>query len=268
MHPSSTAMLSLNGIGKSFAGGIQALKPTSLDFHKGQFTVLLGPSGAGKSTLLRCLNFLNVPTSGQINVDGLGMLNGNRRLLRTHRHQTAMVFQQHQLIGRYTALQNVLIGRIANFGAWRSLWPLPRDENVIALECLERVGLLDKATERVDNLSGGQQQRVGIARGLAQQPRTILADEPVASLDPATSERILGLLHRICREDDLTAVVSLHQVEFARMFADRIIGLADGHVVFDDIADHLSENVCHQIYGGSDDAEEMPADNYKLSCAC
>jgi phosphonate transport system ATP-binding protein len=257
MKPSTIAMLCLNDIGKCFAGGIQALKPTSLEFFKGQFTVLLGPSGAGKSTLLRCLNFLNVPTSGQISVDGLGMLNGNRRLLRTHRHQTAMVFQQHQLIGRYTALQNVLIGCIANYGAWRSLWPLPRKENVLALECLERVGLLDKATERVDNLSGGQQQRVGIARGLAQHPRTILADEPVASLDPATSEKILGLLHRICREDDLTAVVSLHQVELAKMFADRIIGLADGRVVFDGVADHLTQDVYHQIYSnGKGESED------------
>jgi phosphonate transport system ATP-binding protein len=169
-----------------------------------------------------------------------------------------MVFQQHQLIGRYTALQNVLIGRVANYGAWRSLWPLPHKDNVMALECLERVGLLDKATERVDNLSGGQQQRVGIARGLAQQPRTILADEPVASLDPATSEKILGLLHRICREDDLTAVVSLHQVELARMFADRIIGLADGRLVFDGVADHLTKDVYHQIYGGSKNAKKSP----------
>lgn len=258
MELSNTAMLYLNDIGKCFDGGIQALKPTSLEFLKGHFTVLLGPSGAGKSTLLRCLNFLNVPTSGEIQVDGLGMLNGNRRLLRTHRHQTAMVFQQHQLIGRYTALQNVLIGRIANYGAWRSLWPLPRKENVLALECLERVGLLDKATERVDNLSGGQQQRVGIARGLAQQPRTILADEPVASLDPATSERILGMLHRICREDHLTAVVSLHQVELAKMFADRIIGLADGQVVFDGVANDLSEEVYHRIYGNNNNKKICP----------
>jgi phosphonate transport system ATP-binding protein len=255
MHPSTSAMLCLDDIGKCFAGGIQALKPTSLEFHKGQFTVLLGQSGAGKSTLLRCLNFLNVPTSGQITVEGLGTLNGNRRLLRTHRHQTAMVFQQHQLIGRFTTLKNVLIGRIANFSALRSLWPLPRKDHVIALECLERVGLLDKATERVDNLSGGQQQRVGIARGLAQQPRTILADEPVASLDPATSEKILGLLHRICREDNLTAVVSLHQVEFAKMYADRIIGLADGQVVFDSVAEHLDDDVYHRIYGGEKSIE-------------
>jgi phosphonate transport system ATP-binding protein len=260
MRSSTIAMLTLNDVSKCFAGGVQALKPTSLEFHKGQFTVLLGPSGAGKSTLLRCLNFLNVPTTGRITVDGLGLLNGDRRLLRQHRHQTAMVFQQHQLIGRYCALQNVLIGRIANFGALRSLWPLPRRDMRLALECLERVGLLDKANERVDNLSGGQQQRVGIARCLAQQPRTILADEPVASLDPATSEKILGLLHRICQEDNLTAVVSLHQVGLAKIFADRIVGLADGQVVFDGAADQMTDAVYRRIYGGSEDTTENPAD--------
>ncbi len=249
MRLSNTAALVLDNVSKCFPGGVQALKPTCLELYNGQFTVLLGTSGAGKSTLLRCLNFLNTPTTGQIIVDGLGMLNGNRQLLRTHRRQTAMVFQQHQLIGRHTALQNVLIGRIGNFGALRSLWPLPYKESHRALECLERVGLLDKANERVDNLSGGQQQRVGIARGLVQQPKTILADEPVASLDPATSEKILALLHRICREDKLNAVVSLHQVALAKMFADRIIGLADGEVVFDGDTHQLTNAVLNKIYG-------------------
>ena len=258
MRRSCTPIITLTDVSKCFNGNVHALQHTTLELHKGQFTVLIGPSGAGKSTLLRCLNFLNVPSTGHIDVDGLGKLNGNRKLLRTHRHRTAMIFQQHQLIGRYTAMQNVLIGRIGNYSAWRSLWPLPRREHLLALKCLDRVGLLDKATERVDKLSGGQQQRVGIARGLAQQPKTILADEPVASLDPATSEKILRLLHRICREDDLTAVVSLHQVDLAKMFADRIIGLADGKVVFDGIAQQITDHVCRQIYN----AGEMPLDNY------
>jgi phosphonate transport system ATP-binding protein len=257
MEMSAAAMITLSDISKRFAGGVQALKRTSMAFSKGQFTVLLGPSGAGKSTLLRCLNFLNIPSTGCIAVDGLGVLNGNRSLLRTHRHQTAMVFQQHQLIGRYSALKNVLIGRIANYGAWRSLWPLPHREMILALECLDRVGLLEKAAERVDNLSGGQQQRVGIARGLAQQPRTILADEPVASLDPATSEKILGLLHRICREDRLTAIVSLHQVDLAKMFADRVIGLSGGAVVFDGATEEITDEVYQRIYNGRD----IPLDN-------
>jgi phosphonate transport system ATP-binding protein len=252
MLNTSTAMLCLDQVSKCFDGGIQALHQTTLTFYKGQFTVLLGPSGAGKSTLLRCLNFLNVPTTGQIRVDKLGTLNGNCRRLRRHRHRTAMVFQQHQLIGRHSALQNVLIGRIGNFSAWRSLWPLPHKDHHLALECLERVGLLDKANERVDNLSGGQKQRVGIARGLAQQPKIILADEPVASLDPATSEKILSMLHRICREDDLTAVVSLHQVELAKMFGDRIIALADGKVVFDGLSEQITDRVYQRIYHGCD----------------
>ncbi|MGD9187942.1 MAG: phosphonate ABC transporter ATP-binding protein [Desulfobacteraceae bacterium] len=252
MLNTSTAMLCLEQVSKCFDGGIQALHQTTLKFYKGQFAVLLGPSGAGKSTLLRCLNFLNVPTTGQIRVDKLGTLNGNCRRLRRHRHQTAMVFQQHQLIGRHTALQNILIGRIGNYSAWRSLWPLPHKDHHLALECLERVGLLDKANERVDNLSGGQKQRVGIARGLAQQPKIILADEPVASLDPATSEKILSMLHRICREDDLTAIVSLHQVELAKMFGDRIIALADGKVVFDGEAEQITDSVYQRIYHGCD----------------
>lgn len=249
MEQSNSAALILDDVSKSYPGGIQALQPTCLELFSGQFTVLLGTSGAGKSTLLRCLNFLNTPSTGSIIVNGLGTLNGDQRLLRSHRRKTAMVFQQHQLIGRHTALQNVLIGRIANYSAMRSFWPLPRKDNRMALECLERVGLLDKANERVDNLSGGQQQRVGIARGLVQNPKILLADEPVASLDPATSERILALLHRICSEDNLTAVVSLHQVELAKMFADRIIGLSAGRVVFDGDTDNLKDSILKDIYG-------------------
>jgi phosphonate transport system ATP-binding protein len=259
MLQSSKAMFTLKDVSKCFRGGIQALQSTCLELHQGQFTVLLGPSGAGKSTLLRCLNFLSSPTSGRIEVNGLGTLNGNCRLLRAHRHRTAMIFQQHQLIGRHTALQNVIIGRIGNYSIWRSMRPLPDSDHILALECLERVGLLDKATERVDNLSGGQQQRVGIARGLAQQPTVMLADEPVASLDPATSEKVLSLMHRICSEDNLTAVVSLHQVGLAKMFADRIIGLAGGRIVFDGLPNQMTDSVFDRIYQNRKQTSEKMA---------
>jgi phosphonate transport system ATP-binding protein len=242
-------MITLEKVSMRFAGGITALNPTSIHLKRGEFTVLLGPSGAGKSTLLRCINFLNMPTTGSVSVNRLGALNGDRKRLLRHRLQTAMIFQQHQLIGRYSALENVLIGRYANYSTLRSLLPLPRKDSQIALECLERVGLLGKAMERVDNLSGGQQQRVGIARGLAQKPKIILADEPVASLDPLTSEKILSLLHRICREDDITAIVSLHQVDLALDFADRLIGLADGSIVFDGRAENLNPTTLERIYG-------------------
>ena len=148
-------MITLEQVSKGYPNGFVAKKPTSLCFEKGSFTVLLGPSGAGKSTLLRCINFLNTPSSGRISVEDLGLLNGNRVLLRSHRRRTAMIFQQHQLIDRYSALDNVLIGRVGNYSALRTLFPLPQQDHLIALESLDRVGLLHKAMERVDKLSGG-----------------------------------------------------------------------------------------------------------------
>ncbi len=180
-------MLELREVSVRYPNGFTGLQPVSITFHAGQITALLGQSGAGKSTLLRSLNFLTMPTSGTIHVEGLGELS-NSKIIREHRRRTAMIFQQHQLIGRYCAFKNVLMGRVAFHGRIRGLFPLPVIEQRLAFECLERVGLLDKAFERADRLSGGQQQRVGIARALAQQPKIILADEPVASLDPGTAD--------------------------------------------------------------------------------
>ena len=159
-----------------------------------------------------------------------------------------MIFQQHQLIERQTALQNVLMGRLGYHSFFRTLFPLSKAEQELGLQCLKRVGLLDKALCRVDELSGGQQQRVGIARVLAQKPKTILADEPVASLDPATADKVLNLIHTICKEDGISAVVSLHQVDLAKKYGDRIIGLAGGRVVFDGQPDELSERQVEALY--------------------
>ncbi|KMQ75586.1 phosphonate ABC transporter ATP-binding protein [Marinobacter subterrani] len=246
--PSSfNTMLRIDGMGVTYPGNVLALRPTTIEFSKGEFTVLLGLSGAGKSTLLRSLNHLVRPTSGKVISSEFGVLD-NRRTVRQHRSRTAMVFQHHQLIERHTALQNVLTGRLAYHSTCRSLLPLPRADLELAYHCLERVGLADKAIARVDQLSGGQQQRVGIARALAQQPSMILADEPVASLDPATSARVLGLLRDICREDGITAVISLHQLEYARRFADRIVGLANARIVFDDTPAHLRQEHLNEIY--------------------
>lgn len=232
----------------TYPNGVAAVMPTSIFVPKGQFLVLLGPSGAGKSTLLRCMNGLVTPTQGDVIVEGLGSIFGDRRKLRQHRRQTGMIFQQHHLIGRLTALQNVMLGRISAHGALRSIFPLPRADRFLALQSLERVGLLERALDRVDELSGGQQQRVGIARAMAQRPRIVLADEPVASLDPATGEKVLADLHRICREDGITAIVSLHQVELARRFADRLIGLVKGRIVFEGTASQLGQTSLDQIY--------------------
>jgi phosphonate transport system ATP-binding protein len=236
--------------GVVYPNGARALHPTSLDFAEGAFTVLLGPSGAGKSTLLRSLNGLVPLTEGHVETARLGRL-GTPRAWREHRRATGMVFQQHQLIGRLTAFANVLTGRLGHHSALRSLLPLPKAEKRLALEALERVGLIDFALRRADQLSGGQQQRVGIARALAQRPGLILADEPVASLDPATAVRVLALLHGICRQDRLAAIVSLHQVELARQFADRIIGIGAGRVVFDGPPEALDDEAVHRIYGGA-----------------
>lgn len=159
-----------------------------------------------------------------------------------------MVFQQHHLIGRQSVLANVLMGRLGYRSSLISLMPWTADDKHLALRALDRVGLLDRALHRADQLSGGQQQRVGVARALVQDPTLLLADEPVASLDPATAERLLSLLRDVCKSDGLTAVISLHQVEFARQFADRIVGLHGGRVVFDGVPSELTQAVVQQIY--------------------
>jgi len=244
----SAALITLDNVSVSYSDeAAVALHPLKTSFSQGQFVVIIGPSGAGKSTLLRCINFLTTPTTGAITVNGLGALHKGH-VLRKHRSNTAMIFQQHQLILRQSVLQNVLTGRIGYHSTLRSLFPLPAAEMKIALQSIERVGLLDKTNVRVDNLSGGEQQRVGIARALTQQPRVILADEPVASLDQATARSILDLLHEVCREKGLLAIVSLHQVELAKTYADRIIGLSGGRLVFDDAPLALTPHALDRIY--------------------
>lgn len=258
-------MIELNEVSVRYGADAIGLHPTTLHLRRGEFNVLLGASGAGKSTLLRCLNMLTCPTSGSIHVQDVGVID-SAAALRLHRRRTGMIFQQHQLIRRQTALQNVMLGRIGYHTTLRSLFPLPRSERHIALECLERVGLLEKASARVDRLSGGQLQRVGIARALAQQPRLVLADEPVASLDPATSRRVLSLLKGICLEDGITSVVSLHQVDLAREFADRIIAIAHGRVVFDGAPHELSDALLQGIYdqAPTSSREETPAPHFPV----
>lgn len=234
-----------------YPNGVCAVDTVNIDIADGTFCVLLGSSGAGKSSLLRLMNGLVLPTRGEVAGPEGSSIHGSPRVLRAHRQRTGMIFQQHHLIGRLTALQNVLLGRLSYHGALRSMMPLPRKDKLAALEALERVGLLDRALARADELSGGQQQRVGIARALAQKPSIILADEPVASLDPETSMKILGDLHRICREDKITAIVSLHQVDLAQRFADRIVGVAGGRIVADGPPSKMTQETIDTIYQSS-----------------
>ncbi len=241
-------MLRLIGVSVVYPNGVTGLAETSIEFTQGQFTVLLGPSGSGKSTLLRTLNGLVKPTAGYVDGAG-GSIGASRGVLRRHRRNTGMIFQHHQLIGRLTVLRNVLMGRIGYQSSLRSVLPPSRADQLLALRILDRLDLAGRALDRVDRLSGGQQQRVGIARAFAQTPQIVLADEPIASLDPASAEQVLSDLHRICREDGITAVMSLHQVEFARRFASRIIGLSNGRVVFDGTPSQLTPALAERIYG-------------------
>jgi phosphonate transport system ATP-binding protein len=264
-----SAVISVHNLEVTYASGTRALTPVTLSFETGAFTVLLGPSGAGKSTLLRSLNGLVRPSAGRIvarglvaqglSAHGLGELN-DARSMRAHRRRTGMVFQQHQLIGRLSVLANVLTGRLGYHSGLRTLFPFAAAEKRLALGAIERVGLLDYALRRADELSGGQQQRVGIARALVQQPTIVLADEPVASLDPATADRVLALLHGICKADGITAIVSLHQLEFARRYADRIVGLARGEVVFDGPPAKLGRSEIIRVYGNTGASDDDEAD--------
>lgn len=242
-------MLQALNIAKRY-GSATALYPTTLHLEPGSFTVLLGPSGAGKSTLLRCLDLLNPVSEGSISVRGIGVVNTSARL-RELRRKTGFIFQQHQLILRETALRNTLNGRIGFHSLFHGLLPASPADVEKAYACLARVGMEDFALVQAGSLSGGQQQRVGIARALMQQPEIMLADEPVASLDPQRAYEVMELLHGICREHGICSVVSLHQVELARRFADRILALNGGRVVFDGSADELNEGVLTRLYATS-----------------
>jgi len=238
--------ISIQSVSKRFPNGFEALKGVSADIAPGSFTIILGPSGAGKSTLLRLMTGLETPTGGSVCIAGemLGKTN-----LRKVRSRVAMVFQQFNLVERLSVATNVLTGRLAHRSWAGSVFYLFRNEDMdIAREVLARVGLTDKAWSRADKLSGGQQQRVGIARALAQRPKIILADEPVASLDPVSSEEIMTLLREICERDGITVVVNLHQVDLARRFADRIIGMNNGKIVFDGSPEQMTQSVLRTIY--------------------
>ena len=251
---SSNGVIELERVTKVFPGGTMALASVSMYVKPGEAVVLLGRSGAGKSTLLRCVNGFVRPTHGRVVVDGMP-LPADDRGLRVVRRRVAMVFQQFNLIDRLSVLENVLTGRLAYHPLLPTLLRrFPPEDYELAGRCLVRVGLGDRQAQRVDTLSGGERQRVGIARALAQEPAVLLADEPVASLDPRTAVEILELLQGIALERGLTMLLSLHQVDFARRFADRIVGLTRGVVTFEGSADALTDVVALRIYEGAPDA--------------
>jgi len=244
-------MIEVRGLTKTY-GSIQALRGVDLRVAAGELCVVLGPSGAGKSTLLRCVNRLTEPTSGEISIAGKPPPRG-RAELRELRQHIGMIFQDHNLVPRLSVLKNVLTGRLATMPALAvALQVFPRADIEIALDSLRRVDLAGRANDRADRLSGGQQQRVGIARALAQRPQIILADEPVASLDPETARVVLNDLRRAAHELRIAVLCNLHQVEYAVQFADRIVGVCDGRVVFEGTPAQLNDAALARIYAGVD----------------
>ena len=258
LNPSQIAapMLSVRGLTKSYGNSIHALRGIDMEVKEGEFLVILGPSGAGKSTLMRCLNRLVEPTEGEIHHKG-NLITGKSRKLRDVRRQFGMVFQQFNLVKRLSVLTNVLTGRLAYRSTWRSLfYNFSQEDKRIAIECLARVNMDHKAFQRADTLSGGEQQRVAIARALAQKPTIILADEPVASLDPKIARQVLTYLKQVTQELGITVLCNLHQVEYTREFAERIIGMSRGKIVFEGNAAQLSDEVLHRIYYRDPDEKE------------
>jgi phosphonate transport system ATP-binding protein len=242
-------MIEVRGLTKSY-GQLAALRGVSLSVAAGEMCVVLGPSGAGKSTLLRCVNRLAEPTSGEIVVGGRRAPR-TRHELRELRQHVGMIFQDHNLVPRLTVLKNVLTGRLARMPAlMAALQIFPRADVDAALHALERVALADRAGDRADRLSGGQQQRVGIARALAQEPQVILADEPVASLDPKTARVVLDDLRRAAHELNIAVLCNLHQVDYAMEFADSIVGIRAGEVVFEGTPAQLDDDALGHIYPG------------------
>jgi phosphonate transport system ATP-binding protein len=242
-------MLRLDRLTKTFDKKV-AVDQVTLDIPKGQFVGVIGRSGAGKSTLLRMINRLSTSTDGRITSDGLDVTNLKGRALRNWRQTNAMIFQQFNLVGRLDVLTNVLLGRLNHISTARSLVRLwTREDRAIALSALEQLDIANLAAQRADTLSGGQQQRVAIARALVQEPSLVLADEPIASLDPRNTKVVMDALRRINGQFGITVICNLHSLHMARVYSDRLVGMVEGRVVFDGPPSDLTDETARLLYG-------------------
>jgi phosphonate transport system ATP-binding protein len=243
-------VLSVKKLEKTYPNGVKALKGVSFDVKEGEFLVIIGLSGSGKSTLLRCINRLHDPTAGEIIYSGTDIAKITGSEVRNIRKEIGMIFQQFNLIPRHTVLSNVLMGRLAHTPVLKSILGLFKNEDKVnALKYLDLVGIKDKANIRADNLSGGQQQRVAIARVLAQGPKVLLADEPVASLDPATCHIVMDYLKKVNQELGITVICNLHFLSLVRQYATRVIALKAGEIVYEGSPNEIDDAWFEKIYG-------------------
>lgn len=242
-------LLHINNLQKCYANQTHALHGIHVDIQEGEFIVMIGPSGAGKSTFLRSINRLIEPSDGDVVLLGKDMSKMNKKQLRLARGEIGMIFQNYNLIERSSVLENVLHGNLSRMNTLDAIRNHYSNEMIeTAMRLLEEVGLKEKAYVRCDELSGGQKQRVGICRALAQNPKVILADEPIASLDPKSSRVVMDKLHEACKKRGIACIINLHQVDFAKAYASRILGLHGGKLVFDGTPEELDEAWLTKIY--------------------
>lgn len=243
-------MIEFKDVSLVYPNGTKGLHNVNVTINEGEFVVIVGLSGAGKSTFIRSINRLVTPTSGELLVDNENILTYKGSQLRLLRKKIGMIFQSYNLVKRANVMKNVLAGRLGHTGTLRSILNLfSKEDRALAYESLKRVNIEEKLYNRADELSGGQQQRVSIARVITQKPSYILADEPVASLDPPTSHQVMTYLKKINREDKITTIVNLHFIDMAMEYADRIIGMRAGEVVFDGPVSEVTEKTFEEIYG-------------------
>ncbi|UXR44988.1 phosphonate ABC transporter ATP-binding protein [Staphylococcus simulans] len=251
------SQIEFRDVSKVYDNGHVGLDHINLNIEKGDFAVIVGLSGAGKSTLLRSINRLHDITEGDIVIDGTSISKASGKKLLEMRRNIGMIFQNFNLVKRSSVMRNVLSGRVGYHPTWKMVLGLfPKEDKIKALEALDRVNILDKYKSRSDELSGGQQQRISIARALCQEPSIILADEPVASLDPLTTIQVMDDLKRINEELGITIIINLHFVDLAREYGTRIIGLRDGKLVFDGAVDEATDEAFNKIYGRSINDDE------------
>lgn len=251
-------MIKFDHVDKVYNNGVKALDDVNLEIEQGEFVAVIGLSGAGKSTLIRTVNKMIDVTSGTVTVNGTDVSKLQGKELRKFRRKIGMVFQQFNLVNRTSVINNVLVARVADMSLFRTLFGLySREDKLAALEALDKVGILDKAYIRADQLSGGQQQRVALARTLAQNPEIILADEPVAALDPVMADVVMSDFLRINKEMKITVIINIHHVDLALQYADRVIGIQAGKVVFDGPTSKVTNDILKQIYGRELNDDDM-----------